>query len=239
MSENESEFKIGNNIIQKVNKYKYLGVELNYCLNFTETVNTLATASSRSLGSLVHKYYSSNGLYSNTYKTLYDAMVCKIMDYGSAVWGGPLYSKCDTVQQRAMRTILGVGNIINSPDYRLPKRIFALDTTQWKKGLRLMFTGAKLINVFDTNNTQGLSFTHIFDRIKNYLMSMYREKMCKSVEKMLRLANYKDFDSVLEIEEKMYVNSCKNRNNVSIIAKFRSSTFSKLKREESGILKKV
>ena len=31
------------------------------------------------------------------------------MDYGSAVWGGPLYSKCDTVQQRAMRTILGVG----------------------------------------------------------------------------------------------------------------------------------
>ena len=65
MSENESEFefKIGNNIIQKVNRYKYLGVELNYCLNFTETVNTLATASSRSLGSLVHKYYSSNGLY--------------------------------------------------------------------------------------------------------------------------------------------------------------------------------
>ena len=36
--------KLGTNIIQNVNKYKYLGVELNYCLNVTETVNTLATA---------------------------------------------------------------------------------------------------------------------------------------------------------------------------------------------------
>ena len=72
-----------------------------------------------------------------------------------------------------------------------------------------MFIGAKLTNVFDTNNIKGLSFTHIFDRIKSYLVSMYRKKMCKSVEKMSRLANCKEFDSVLETEEEMYVNSCK------------------------------
>ena len=70
-----------------------------------------------------------------------------------------------------------------------------MDTTQWKKGLRSMFIGAKLTNVFDTNNIKGLYFTHIFDRIKSYLMYMYQEKMCKSVEKMSRLANYKEFDS--------------------------------------------
>ena len=137
--------------------------------------------------------------------------------------------------QQKLETVRLWYHIINSPDYRLPKRIFALDTTQWKKGLRLMFTGTKLIDVFDTNNTQGLSFTHIFDRIKNYLMSMCREKMCKSVEKMSRLANSKDFDSVLQIEEKMYVNSCKNRNNRSIMAKFRSSSFSKLEIEKGRI----
>ena len=82
------------------------------------------------------------------------AILKHLMAYGSAVWGGPLCSKCDTVQQRATRTMLGVGrqtpipflyfdlgwtppnilqkletvrlgySIINSPDYRLPKRIF-------------------------------------------------------------------------------------------------------------------
>ena len=50
------------------------------------------------------------------------------------------------------------------------------------------------MHLFDTKNTESLSVTHIFDRIKSYLMSMYREKMCKSVEKkMSRLANYKEF----------------------------------------------
>ena len=81
-------------------------------------------------------------------------------------------------------------HIINSPDYQLPKHIFILDTTQCKRGLRLTFIGAKLINLFDTNNIKGLSLNHIFDRIKNCLMFMYQEKMRNSVEKILRLANF-------------------------------------------------
>ena len=94
-------------------------MELNYCLNFTETVNTLATASSRLLGSLVHKYYSSNQIYSNTYRTLCDATYCKIMDFGSAVWGDPLCSKCDAVQQRAMITLLVLAGKLLSPFHTL------------------------------------------------------------------------------------------------------------------------
>ena len=104
-----------------------------------------------------------------------------------------------------------------------------------EKGFKVDVYWCKITNVFDTNNIKGLSFTHIFYRIKGYLMSMYREKMCKSVEKMSRLVNYKEFDSVLEIEAKMYVNSCKNGNIRSIIAKFRSSTFSKLEIEKGRI----
>ena len=65
--------------------------------------------------------------------------------------------------------------------------------------------GAKLINVFDTNNIQGLSFSHIFDKLKNVLMFIYQDKMCESVEEMSRLANYKEFDSGLEFEDKIYV----------------------------------
>ena len=58
------------------------------------------------------------------------------------------------------------------------------------------------------------------------------KKMRKTVEKMSQLLNYKEFNSVLEIEEKMYLNLCKNRNNMSIIAKFKSSTLSKLEIEK-------
>ena len=73
-------------ISKRYKKYRYLGVELNYCLNYTESVNTLANASSRSLGNLVHKYFKVNGVPSDVYKGIYDTTVCKIMDYGAGVW---------------------------------------------------------------------------------------------------------------------------------------------------------
>ena len=88
--ESKFNFKIGKSEIERTNKYRYLGVELNYSLEFTQTVDTLANASSRSLGSLVHKHYSVNGFQPKVYKEVYEATVCKIMDYGAGVWGGPL-----------------------------------------------------------------------------------------------------------------------------------------------------
>ena len=108
-SESKFKFKIGKSEIERTNKYRYLGVELNYSLDFTQTVDTLANASSCSLGSLVHKHYSVNGFQQKVYKEVYEATVCKFMDYGAGVWGGPLYNKCDIIQHKAMRTILGVG----------------------------------------------------------------------------------------------------------------------------------
>ena len=84
-SESKSKFKIGKSEIERTNTYRYLGVELNYSLDFTQTVDTLANASSRSLGSLVHKHYSVNGFQPKVYKEVYEATVRKIMDYGAGV----------------------------------------------------------------------------------------------------------------------------------------------------------
>ena len=50
-----------------------------------------------------------DGFQPKVYKEVYEATVCKIMDYGAGIWGGPLYKKCDIIQHKAMRTILGVG----------------------------------------------------------------------------------------------------------------------------------
>ena len=106
--ETEFEFKLGEKCIEKVQKYRYLGVELNSTLNFTETVETLANASSRSMGGLIHKHFKINGLQPRVFKEIYEATACKIMDYGAAVWGGLVYDKHGAIYHRAMGTILGV-----------------------------------------------------------------------------------------------------------------------------------
>ena len=43
-----------------------------------------------------------------TYTKLYNSCICPIMDYASGVWGHKYYSKCDTVQNKAIRIFLGV-----------------------------------------------------------------------------------------------------------------------------------
>ena len=61
-----------------------------------------------SLGGLVHEDYKINRLQPLIFKELYKATVCKTMDYGAGVWGGPSYKKCDIIQHRATSSVLGV-----------------------------------------------------------------------------------------------------------------------------------
>ena len=265
MTEPESDFKFkfGEKNIEKVQKYRYLGVELNYCLNYTESVNTLANASSRSLGNLVHKYFKVNGLPSDVYKGIYDTTVCKIMDYGAGVWGGPLYTKCDVIQHRAMRTFLGVGrqtpipflylelgwtppnirqklemirlwyHIVNLPSERLPRQIYNLDKTQWKKSIQSMFVNSNMASVFDTDNERKLPFSQIYEKIRSSLLNTFKDSLSRSLENTTRLKQYKEFVSVLDLKEKSYIPCCQCKSYRSIITKLRSSTFIKI-RIESG-----
>jgi hypothetical protein len=81
-------FHLGDNHIEIVDSYRYLGLELNYSLNFSQTTEVLSKASSRSLGRLIHKYYSADGLTYDTYTSLYNPYVLPIMNYCAGVWGG-------------------------------------------------------------------------------------------------------------------------------------------------------
>lgn len=95
--------------IQKATQYKYLGVVLDEHLDYTITAKTLAEASSRALGSLISKHYNCKGFYHSTYWKIYAATVVPVMNYGAGVWGTRRYEVCDQVQNRAIRTFLGVG----------------------------------------------------------------------------------------------------------------------------------
>ena len=76
-------------------------------MDIGKTVETLVNASSRALASITSKYYKLRGLDYKTFTTLYEAVVTPVMNYAAATWGHTKYIRCDTVQNKAMRTILG------------------------------------------------------------------------------------------------------------------------------------
>ena len=96
-----------------------------------------------------------------------------------------------------------------------------------------MFTNANLASVFDTDNEENLPLSQIFGKIKTSLLSAFNTSLLSCLENTNRLELYKNFDSVLNLEEKSYISWCQDKNNRSVIAKLRSSTLSKI-RIESG-----
>ncbi len=101
-------FKCGDKNVDTVSSYRYLGCELNEHLDYTQTATILAEAAGRALGALITKHKSCGGLHHSVYKKYYETCIAPIMDYCSAIWGYKTYDKCDTIQNRALRSFLGV-----------------------------------------------------------------------------------------------------------------------------------
>ena len=102
------EFKCGNKILSYASKYKYLECILSETMDFTVTVECLAESAERALGMLINRFFANKHMSFQTYTKLYHSCICPIMDYASDVWGHKYYSKCDTVQNKAIRIFLGV-----------------------------------------------------------------------------------------------------------------------------------
>lgn len=101
-------FNIGGTQLEIKESYKYLGCILSETLDFTVTATALADSAGRALGSLINKYRMSDGLPFSVYEKLYYCCIVPIMDYNAGIWGYKSYPKCDTIQNRAIRTYLGV-----------------------------------------------------------------------------------------------------------------------------------
>ena len=105
----EEVFLYGMKPIQVVSQYRYLGLVLTECLDWSVTAKYVAQASQRALGLLIAKSKAHGGLPYTVFTKLYDALVQPIMDYGAAIWGHKPHSCIQAVQNRAMRFHLGVG----------------------------------------------------------------------------------------------------------------------------------
>ena len=104
----ETEFFIGNNRIDVVNSYKYLGVLLDEHLTFSSCEKILAEAAGRAFGGIISKLKQIKYTGYKTYEKLYKTCVSPIMNYNAGVWGFCNDKYGNALQLRVLRYFLGV-----------------------------------------------------------------------------------------------------------------------------------
>ncbi len=80
-------FRYRNKVIEKLDRIRYLGMEMNEHVNLEIIANTLSDAASRALGALTAIHCQTKGMTFEVYQTIYNTCVTPIMDYASEVWG--------------------------------------------------------------------------------------------------------------------------------------------------------
>ena len=83
----EGKLRCGDDEIEFVDRYKYLGIYIHEHLSFKPTVEALTSSASRSFGRIVNMFKKLHNMGIRTYETLYNSFVVPIMNYGAGVWG--------------------------------------------------------------------------------------------------------------------------------------------------------
>lgn len=101
-------FMIGNNELETVSLYKYLGIIFHEKSDFSHSCEALSKGAGRALGSLINKIHGYKEFGFKSFEKLYTSCVIPILDYCASVWGYRHYQQADNIQNRAMRYFLGV-----------------------------------------------------------------------------------------------------------------------------------
>ena len=102
-------FFCGDQELEKVNQYVYLGLVLTEVLDYSVMAQHVANSAGRALGLVIAKFKSAGSLPFSTFTKLYDSMVWSIIDFGASVWGFMSFSCITAIQNRALRFYMGVG----------------------------------------------------------------------------------------------------------------------------------
>ena len=98
----------GNDKIDMVDRYTYLGVVLSGHLDYNLMTKSVTQSAGRDLGLLIAKCKYICGIPANVFTKLYDSVVWPVINYSAPIWGFRSYSCIDAVHNRAMRFYLGV-----------------------------------------------------------------------------------------------------------------------------------
>jgi len=240
-------FKLGNEDVEIVSKYKYLGIILDEHIDYRVTSEVLASASGRALGSIISKLKTFNAMGFVTYSKLFDSGVTSVMDYAAEVWGYSDYTCSNKVTERAMRAFLGVhrftplaflygdmmwlkpryrrwlsmlrfwNRLISMDDNRIAKHIFL-----WDYNICNNNWSYELKNIFNElhlDHFENLSLCNI-EMAKASIWEKMQQDWLNDVNAKPKLRTYKLYKTELAVEN--YVSMNLNRQERSVVAQFRS-----------------
>ena len=109
-NETKYKFKIGENEIEKVACYKYLGVLFDQHLTFKNCAESLSESAGRALSSIISKLqqFTFSKVNFESFTKIFTSCVRPILDYGASIWGFNNERIGQRIQDRAVRYYLGV-----------------------------------------------------------------------------------------------------------------------------------
>ena len=102
-------FKCGPFTLDTVPSYKYLGVWLNEHLEYQSCIKPLADSGRKALGLLISISKQFGNFPFDVFSSLYDSLVIPRLDYAAGIWGYKSFPILQTIQNKAIRYIMGVG----------------------------------------------------------------------------------------------------------------------------------
>ena len=105
------QFYFGEQKLEYVGNYKYLGFNLDEHLNYESGISLLAESAGRALGGVIGKTKKLGDLGYATYSKLFHTCVCPVTDYMVGVWGFKENIKGQRVQNRAISFLGGFTNL--------------------------------------------------------------------------------------------------------------------------------
>ncbi len=93
----------GNNQLQIVDKYRYLGLNFTECLSYDDMAKSVSQSAIRALGLVIVNCKAHVGVHFNVFTQLYDALVQPIIIYSASVWGNKEFTCISTIHHRPSR----------------------------------------------------------------------------------------------------------------------------------------
>ena len=241
------EFKLGQNTIQYVECYRYLGILLDEHLKMNNCVSALCESANRALGGVISKFKQLNDLSYDVFIKLYETGVIPVVNYGAGVWGYDKYEICDKLQNKAMCYFLGVSKFAPTAALIGDLNVMPIMFTRWRCIIQLWNRLLRLdsnrltkrVFLYDRsimyNNWSSdikslldrLDLEHVFENNRSCNITLFNDKCFKltqenwleQVNSKPKLRTYKCFKSRVETED--YVKCFMSRAKRSLFAQIR------------------
>ncbi|WP_419588314.1 hypothetical protein, partial [Thiolapillus sp.] len=101
----------GDQILEIVNKYKYLGIYLTTRLTFSPTLDDLASRARKGMLAIVKLLWSIGEHSPEIFFKMFDSQIQPILTYGSEIWGLSDNQECiERVHLSALKKFMGVSS---------------------------------------------------------------------------------------------------------------------------------